>query len=283
MGCLNDKDNAHWFGNIHLSGPCNRACYFCIGQHMMALDALNNLDTWPMPGWDDFVSECDTRGVREVYLTGSNTDPALYRHAPRLIESVRTFADRVGVRINGAHVMDWFGLLDQISVSVTSFDSDLYRLTMGRGAPPSIQALWTVAPDADIWANVVLCPETVRTGDVIRTLARLRDEGVTKANLREPYGQPHVGDPLAEWGHQTGRLYGNPQYDFHGLEVTYWDVHYTAVSSVNLYASGRVSTDYPVTKGHAETGTVMSQGHFHQGRNVQQWCSLPPEQRRGQG
>lgn len=56
MGCLNsDGSFSHWFGNIHLSGPCNRKCYFCIGQHMMALDGENNLDTWPLKNIDGFV------------------------------------------------------------------------------------------------------------------------------------------------------------------------------------------------------------------------------------
>ena len=62
MGCLNaDSGFSHWFGNIHLSGPCNRACYFCIGQHMMALDPFNNLDEWPLVGLDDFVRKCQER------------------------------------------------------------------------------------------------------------------------------------------------------------------------------------------------------------------------------
>ena len=271
MGCLNDRDNAHWFGNVHLSGPCNRACYFCIGQNMMALDPLNNLDTWPMPGWDGFVNECQVRGVKEVYLTGSNTDPLLYRHLPEWVAEVRTFADVVGLRTNGAKITDDLALFDRVSVSVTSFDRDLYRLTMGQGLPPSLTLIMSQVPE--VWANVVLCPETVRTGDIIRTLTVLRDSGVEKANLREPYGQPHIGDPLAGWCRRSGELFGNPQYDFHGLEVTYWDVHYTAVSSVNLYANGRISTDYPVTKGHAESGSVCDQSQFRHGRNVEQWAS----------
>lgn len=64
MGCLNyNKGFEHWFGNIHLSGPCNRACYFCIGQHMMAVDAENNLNTWPLLGIEEFVVLCQQAGI----------------------------------------------------------------------------------------------------------------------------------------------------------------------------------------------------------------------------
>jgi hypothetical protein len=60
MGCLNDDPNhpfPHFFGNIHLSGPCNRSCYFCIGQHMMALDQENSLKRIPT-NIGKFLREC---------------------------------------------------------------------------------------------------------------------------------------------------------------------------------------------------------------------------------
>jgi len=35
-----------------------------------------------------------------------------------------------------------------------------------------------------------------------------------------------------------------PRYDYKGVDVTYWDVHYVRVESVILYANGNVSLDY---------------------------------------
>lgn len=63
MGCLNSEGKfEHWFGNIHLSGRCNRSCYFCIGQHMMVLDKYNVLDKFPLDGLDEFVKQCQEKG-----------------------------------------------------------------------------------------------------------------------------------------------------------------------------------------------------------------------------
>ena len=106
MGCLNDGDYGHWFANVHLSGPCNRSCYFCIGQHMMALDPLNTLHTWPLPGWVDFVFECRARGVKELYVTGSNTDPLLASNLEQIVVAARAELDVevVGMRTNGTEV-----------------------------------------------------------------------------------------------------------------------------------------------------------------------------------
>lgn len=270
MGCLNDHLNfSHWFGNIHLSGPCNRSCYFCIGQHMMGLDSYNVLDEWPLANLEEFIARCQSRSIDEVYVTGSNTDPALYKPIRKLVERLRLAFGEIGVRTNGIAPMD-YTMFDQVSLSVTSFAPVLYRLTMGVGAPPDVAAI-RAAFSGMFWANVVLTPETVRTGDIIRTLATLMEHGVERVNLREPYGQPVVGDPLCGWCRRSGERFGNPVYDFHGLDVTYWDVHKTEVKSVNLYASGRISEDYAVTKGHASDGVVLDQSRFIHGRNGPQW------------
>src|SRR5437762_5702074 len=104
MGCLNSEGQFfHWFANIHLSGPCNRACYFCIGQHMMELDPLNNLNLWPLKNIDEFLDCCLDKDVNEINLTGSNTDPLLYNHIPELKAYLEENIPNLifGIRTNG--------------------------------------------------------------------------------------------------------------------------------------------------------------------------------------
>jgi len=279
MGCLNSQGQFdHWFGNIHLSGPCNRACYFCIGQHMMALDPLNNLDTWPLENIDLFVDECREHGITEINVTGSNTDPLLYKRTHQL----RAYLDktipnlRLGLRTNGAVIRpDIWQFYDKGSISITSLNKELYRKTMGCGTPPNIRRILEINKGKDIKVNIVLCPETVETGDVLDTIYRLARMGIQTINVREPYGQPHIGNPLEGVLSEIDSVYGMTTY---GLiksftTVTYWDVHYVEVESVNLYANGEVSTTYPVSKGHCpETGKVLDQTNFKtSGRVCPQW------------
>ena len=47
--------------------------------------------------------------------------------------------------------------------------------------------------------------------------------------------------------------------------------NYVAVESVNLYAQERISINYPITRGHDETGIVLDQSHFTNGRHTKQW------------
>lgn len=280
MGCLNSDQAKGWhnFANIHLSGPCNRSCYFCIGQHMMALDPFNNLDTWPLENLDTFITMCYAHHVQEVNLTGSNTDPLLYKHIPELVDELRFKIPgvRLGLRTNGVLAVkkiDLFRMFDKASISITSFNPEVYKLTMGQGEPPDLDTIMELAPEVELKVNLVLCPELLH-GDLYKSLDELAYLGVRKVNLREPYGQPHIGDPLAKRT-PKGHLFGMPIYNWKGMSVMYWDVHFVEVESVNLYANGVVSETYPVTLGHHPIfGQVLSQDHFEKsGRQFQQWVS----------
>jgi hypothetical protein len=273
MGCLNSGQGfRHWFGNIHLSGPCSRSCYFCIGQHMLAVDKFNVLDTWPLPGWDGFLEECEKHPIETVYVTGTNTDPLLYRHLHWLTLAIRAAGYSPGIRTNGIgwtrEVGTWF---DKGSLTVCSLDEAVNRRMMG-GPPPKVEQVLRDMPDLKI--NIVLGPENCE--DVLNTLRRLAMIGIKRANLREPYGQPHVGDPLAErakeYGIQPDMTLGMPTYQCYGMRVTYWDVHYVEVESVNLYANGHTSVEYPITRGvDFDRGEVLPQEHFPGGRVQEQW------------
>lgn len=282
MGCLNANQGfSHWFGNIHLSGPCNRSCYFCIGQHMMALDPMNTLDQWPLPGIHDFADECVRRGITDINLTGTNTDPLLYQHSDRLAEYLRSRIDglRLGIRTNGVAHTHRLASFDKASFSIASFDRKVNEAIMG-GPPSDLQELvrvWTrnCGRDVDdLKVNIVLCPENF--DEIEDSIWRIAQTGIRRVNLREPYGQPHLGDPMKDTiaAVRRDRL-GMPSYELWGVSVTYWDVHYVHVESVNLYANGRVSLDYPITRGHDDSGNVLDQSNFNtSGRVTPQWVTV---------
>lgn len=284
MGCLNSEGKfPHWFGNIHLSGPCNRSCYFCIGQHMMALDRFNNLDTWPLLNLDQFADECRGRQITEVNVTGTNTDPLLYKHTSELANHLRERIPGLvlGIRTNGAAFNTSWGwerwsVYDKASITVCSLNPKIYRKMMGSGNPPSVADMAKTKKDVKV--NIVLGPENVGgdTSDFINTIYSCKHAGIYEFNLREPYGQPHVGNPLKNWK-PDGHHLGMPWYFLDGggtrAKVTYWDVHYCEVESVNLYANGRVSIDYPITRGHDPSGKVLDQSKFPGGRIQEQWLN----------
>jgi hypothetical protein len=281
MGCLNDDPNhpfPHFFGNIHLSGPCNRSCYFCIGQHMMALDQLNNLTKIP-ENIDQFLRECMDRNVAEICMTGTNTDPLLYARTPELVHHIRRAlpGTPLAIRTNGiAYDRKTFDAYDKASVTICSFDKEINEKMMG-GAPCDLPKILENHPMMDIKVNVILGPENMErdsngSRDIFGTLDMCSCLGVKRVNLREPYGQPHIGDPLEKSGALFLRkTLGMPTYSWGFTEATYWDVHFVEVESVNLYANGRISLIYPITKGHDPSGVVLPQAFFPGGRIHEQW------------
>lgn len=275
MGCLNDKGQfSHWFGNIHLSGPCNRSCYFCIGQHMMALDKENNLDQIPT-NLDKFLQECVMRQVKEVCLTGTNTDPLLYKHTAELTSYIRQALPNVPLALRTNAVLydqDVFNCYDKASITICSLKEEIYRKMMGSGKPPDLGMILKNHSHMDIKINIVMGPENVPNDDIFDTLDRCSDFGIPRVNLREPYGQPHIGDPMGKMSAgEIESVLGMPTYQWGRSKVTYWDVHYVEVESVNLYANGRISITYPITKGHDDNGTVFPQLFFPGGRVQEQW------------
>jgi hypothetical protein len=151
---------------------------------------------------------------------------------------------------------------------------------MGVGVPPNLGQILSMSYDKDIKINIVLGPENTQGTHIYDMICKF-DElierlefGGLDVNLREPYGQPHVGNPFEKLL-PVGYLYGMPQYRFENVIVTYWDVHYVEVESVNLYANGVISTDYPITRGHDPIyGQVLDQSHFlKSGRQQEQWLT----------
>ncbi len=231
-----------------------------------------------------FASTCRAHNVKTIYLTGTNTDPLLYRHHFKFLEAVRGHGFEVGIRTNGIHDLSQIKNYDKASISVCSINNDVNTKMMGGPAPDVLNAMCLTSNRLKV--NIVLGPENCYQDDLIQTLHYLCNLGVPRINLREPYGQPHVGNPMpgiikSEWDRwrtlslQTLEpLFGMPHYQIGATKIVYWDVHYVEVESVNLYTGdGRISVEYPITKGCAEDGVVRDQTHFRQGRQQEQWIS----------
>lgn len=252
---------------------------------MMPLDDLDVLDIWPLPNLDEFVRRCLEKKVSEINVTGSNTDPLLYQHTAKLRHYLEERIPNLvlGIRTNGVLALrhpEILKLYDKGSLTICSLNPEVYRKMMGQGSPPNVAEIqrltytygWT---DPGLKVNVVLGPENLKDQDWYFTVLQLSELGFKRINLREPYGQPHLGDPLAKLNYSPIKLtLGMPTYQVGHAEVTYWDVHYVEAESVNLYANGIVSETYPITKGHHPTGRVLDQDHFPGGRVQDQWIQL---------
>lgn len=236
------------FANILFGGPCNRACPFCIGQQLVARLRQNNLRLYPLLGQDELVRQVRERGIGQVVMTGTSTDPQLYRHERRLLEELRWQLPGVQfcLHSNGALALrkiDVFNRYDRVCLSFPTFEVDLYERLMGSRRLPDLAEIVRQS-------RVPVKISALAAHTTAAFLDRLGEIGIRRVVLRRLYGveEPvHLPEGLVERGEYRGNLV----YDWNGMEVTDWHFDTSASTSLNLFPDGTISPHYLLTRASA--------------------------------
>ena len=239
------------FANILFSGPCNRACPWCIGKAMPARVNGDNLDAFPPRNLAGFIAAVNEHGVRDVVLTGTISDPQLYRHEARLVDVLRARlhpAARLSVHTNGVLALRKLEVLrryDRACISFPSFDPERYRRLMGSGRPPDLAA---IVARAGIPIKVSAVVTADNEDDLDGFLRRCQGVGVRRLVLRRLFGD-HRPFPALQGLRPTGSFKGNPVFELDGMEVTLWRFDETRdMRSLNLFSDGTLGTSYLLTE-----------------------------------
>lgn len=237
------------FANILFAGPCNRRCYYCIGKQLPERVNVDNLDLFPLKGLDRFIAEVNARGIREIVLTGTVTDPQLYRHEARLLatlrEKVRTGA-RYALHTNGALALgklDVFNQYDRVCLSFPSFVAETYQRQMGSRQVPDLERI-VACSSVPVKVSCVL--DRHNAPEVPEFLAECRRIGIKRLVFRKIQGSQDHWDLFRDLP-VTRHFRNNPVYDYHGVEVTYWEFERASCESINLFADGTIGTSYLLT------------------------------------
>ncbi len=231
--------------NILFAGPCNQRCPYCIGRQINPALNRNNLDEFPLRGLEAFVGLVQRHGVRQIILTGTTTDPQLYRHEARLIRWLRERVPgaQISLHTNGQLAlsrMAVFNLYDRATLSFPSFDPDTFARMTGTRHMPDLAA---IAREARIPLKVSCLIGPHNVAQVDEFLARCREIGLRRVVLRQMYGDTRQWRVLS---HLTpvGFYRNNPVYDCDGLQVTFWNFEQTTCTALNLFSDGSISREY---------------------------------------
>lgn len=243
------------FANILFSGPCSAHCYFCIGQQVSPERNQPNLDLFPPAGLDQLIARVWQEQIRQVVFTGTNTDPQLYRHEERLLGLLRRELPstvRFSLHTNGRQAlrkMDVFNQYDRATLSLPSFQPEVYYQMMGVRNPPNLAE---IMPRVRIPLKVSCLVDEHNGPGLFDFLQTCQQMGVRRVVLRKLFGDFSTG---AAWldailpAMQPGEAYrGNPVYLFAGMEVTFWDFAASQSRSINLFANGALSEHYLLTE-----------------------------------
>jgi len=234
------------FANILFSGPCNRACPFCIGREMPDHVNGDSLDVFPPRNLEAFIEEVRRLRIRQVVFTGTTSDPQLYRHEASLLHLLRSRlpADvSYSVHTNGALALrkiDVFNLYDKACLSIPSLEPGTYEKMTGSRQVPDLRAILNASRIPVKISCVVTDDNEPEIGSF---LARCRSLGVRRVVLRRIYGDRRPWRLFTETpARRTWR--GNPVYDVDGLEVTLWSFEEAESRSINLFSDGTLGRSY---------------------------------------
>ncbi len=233
------------FANILLTGPCNQRCPHCIGRALAARALPDNLDRFPPLNLEPFLALLVREGIREISLTGTNTDPQLYPHEAALLDRLRDRLPgvRVSLHTNGRLALakiDVFNRYDRATISVPSFRPETIRRMTGCDGGPDLAAILRQAV-IPVKISTLVTQDNRR--EIPEIISRCRELAVRRLVLRRLYGETQPEDFFP--GCTPVRMFaGNPVFDMDGLEVTVWDFARSTLWCLNLFSDGTISRDY---------------------------------------
>jgi pyruvate-formate lyase-activating enzyme len=249
------------FANLLFSGPCTARCPFCIGRQIDPRRNQPNLDRYPPRNLEALVRLVWQHSIRQVVLTGSNSDPQAYHHEARLLAHLRQAlppGTQLSLHTNGRlalRKMEVFNRYDRACLSFPSFDPRTYRQVMGVPGPIDLPAILQQAR-IPVKLSCVLAEQNLPEIGVY--LEQARRLGVRRVVLRKLYGDPRPWPELIEPGtlglQASGSYGGNAVYDYSGMQVTLWDFEQTQMHSLNLYSSGEIGTEYLLVETSGDPG-----------------------------
>jgi cyclic pyranopterin phosphate synthase len=236
------------FANILLSGPCNLRCPYCVGGQVSR--RRSNLDVFPLRGLDRFLAALRRTGTLQVSLTGTDTEPLLYRHPRALVHALREAVPGVQLSLhtNGVLVtrrLDVVHLFDRVAVSVPSFRPDTFFAMTGSRRVVDLAA---ILRDVRVPVKVSTTVTRDNVDEVEELLAGCAALGVRRVALRRVYdaatGSSDDSLRILDDRAPVRTFAGNPVFDIDGVEVTLWDFGRSELMCLNLFADGTISGDY---------------------------------------
>jgi molybdenum cofactor biosynthesis enzyme MoaA len=237
------------FANILFGGPCNQRCPYCIAKQLPAALTRNNLDEFPPQNLNAYVALIQQHDIRQITLTGTSTDPQLYRHEARLLRCLRTQLPeaQISLHTNGqlaVRKMHVFNMYDRATVSLPSFDPSTFASMAGTPHMPDLAAILSVTK---IPVKVSCVIDEQNAEQIDEFVARCHSMGVRRLALRQLYGDRRQWQVLPDLEPVT-RFGNNPVYDYHGMQVTYWRFERTTTTALNLFPDGTIGTEYLLAK-----------------------------------
>ena len=265
----NRERSEYSFANINFLGRCNLDCFFCLGKDLEEeFSKYNQLDTPPseLPNLDEFLDLCDACGVKNIYITGQNTDSLLYRHLDKLIEYLQEDRDfKVGLRTNGLLAKRKINTINKcrksISYTLLTLDPETMQKITGVRIIPDFDYIFRNVTIPQRVATVVTTYNVDEILDLIKFISKypqIRYFQIRRisTDTREEELREHIEifeefyERVRKEFPQVGEFEKAPILDIFGVKTCFWRTVATSVNSLNYFSNGVISDEYFIIEGY---------------------------------
>jgi MoaA/NifB/PqqE/SkfB family radical SAM enzyme len=267
----NRSRNKYTFANINLLGKCNFDCRWCLGKDISDFSNFNCLNThfskWIQ--FDKFIERVKENGIKQIYITGQNTDSLCYPHLEELIDFLKKSDFYVGIRTNGLlaprniHVINKCTtcLGDAVSFSVLSRDKAIHKKIVGHENIPDWENIF---PQITVPMRVAIVIDRYNVSEfftLVNWLSKFKNikyVQVRRISTDTRYDEfkedIQLYDTLLSDVNSCKRKIKEYEtatsYDIDGVECSFWKTIQTTANSMNYYCNGVISDDYFIIEGY---------------------------------
>lgn len=257
------------FANINLLGKCNVNCYFCLGKDIPELLNIHNYNNVHFSEWNNFekfLQMCKDSNIKNLYITGQNTDALVYKYVGELIDYLQDIHGfHAGIRTNGYLAKKKIDIVNKckrnVGYSIHSLDSDTNNKIMGRKDIPDWEFILNNTDNyrvsivynrynADEFASIIWWLanfNSIKYIQVRKISTDTRSAQLEKdKNLYEEMYKEQVKDKFPI----MYTFYGAVAHKIFGKEVMFWRTVETSINSFNYFTDGTISDEYFVIEGY---------------------------------
>jgi molybdenum cofactor biosynthesis enzyme MoaA len=256
------------FANINLLGKCNVDCYFCLGKDIdeqFGKQDQTALHFYQWPNFYEFLKRCQAAGIKNIYLTGQNTDALLYRHAGELVDYLQeSWSFNAGLRTNGYRAPQMLDVVNKcrrsVGYSIHSLDPETNWKIMRRRDIPDWQSIIPATKNVRV-STVLNRHNAGEYFDLLKFVSQFENVKYIQTrrictDIREDYliedvrVYEEVFERVKKEFPLVGHFYSAEVFKIFGKEVVFWRTVKTTIESFNYYTDGTINEEYFVIEGY---------------------------------
>ena len=192
--------------------------------------------------------------ISEVTFTGTNTDPQLYRHERKLIDTIKWELpeSKLSIHTNGFLILkkiDEFNMYNKATISLPSFNEKIFQIMMWTKL--KVPNMKTISESSDIPIKISRIVNSINNSpdETSHFLDTLLESNISRVVFRKLFWDMTSWKDtivsLEKYGAiRTWNYRWNPIYTIWNVEITLWSFDNTESKSINLFSDGNISDRY---------------------------------------